>query len=141
MLTLVLLAACGEDASTRIYEDEGLACVEEDTDVGSGARVVVAVAGCESYCAHVKKLGCSVERDGMTLTVSSTAIVETPGGDCAGACQRVVTRCEVPGNELDPGEYVLIHGDSARTVSLPGDDPCEEWDGPRNDDGTIAGDP
>lgn len=130
---MVVFTACAEETSTRTYEDEGITCVKEDTNVTSGALVVVAVVPCASYCATVKHVECSVEREERTLTVTSSAAIEVPTeGSCAGACQPVVAECEVPGGELELGDYEIIHGDNTETVTLPSGDSCDEWEGPHD---------
>jgi hypothetical protein len=123
--------ACGFGATQTItYEDEGRICINAQPHMrevgtvlaGEVATVFVHMHGClSSSCDRLLYAECRVELNDGVLRVFSTGAVEDLRGRnvvaCTDDCGFMVAQCSTP--ELAEGEYILVHGEVERTLTVP----------------------
>ena len=114
LLSLVLLAACNP-VETTVLTNDGVICIDE-----TAGEVVVDMQTClSSSCDTLISSECAVTLDGDTLTVTSTATIDSQGTTCTDDCGFVVVRCTLPDGDLSA--TTVRHGaESASYASLIG---------------------
>lgn len=141
LLTLPLLWGCdlndtGDDTEELI--DVGQACLTAGGSHGpwsegagetqlldeAAAVVTVVLTDCESGSIRFEDLSCTAEADGATLTVTSSALRTTLGGDVTRDCNHISVECQTPA--LGEGSWTLAYGDGSVAFEIPysGAAPC-----------------
>lgn len=117
LATFGLLFSCSDnDSSIDQHVDEGELCLSQNDP--AILRVGIATDTCySSSCSEFLETTCTVEREGMTLRVTSVMRVREWGGSCTNDCVTQIPTCKLEG--VEAGEYRLIHGEYETTITLP----------------------
>jgi hypothetical protein len=112
---LIVLAAC-EGTEREEYRNSGALCLRSPM---SGGVLVDVQYGClSSSCDRLVSITCSIERSNAELRVNSLVVVDTDtGGSCTDDCGFARTSCRLA--DVEPGEYVIHHGQQSANVELP----------------------
>ncbi len=106
----------------RSENDEGQICVLPDqiATFAAGETLDLEVRYCISSCAEDPQASCSVHVDGNNIYIQSEASWDETEELCILICKSLVATCAVMG--LDPGTYVVEHGEVMYDLKLPSED-------------------
>ena len=112
---LLVLAAC-EGIEREEYRNTGALCLR--SPMSGGVRVEVRHGCLSSSCDRLVSIRCSIERSNDELLVNSLVVVDSDtGGECTDDCGFARTSCGLA--DVEPGEYVIHHGQQSATVEVP----------------------
>lgn len=123
----------GEDAgpktTTKNVHNDGRVCPfneggspSDGLEVGE-ISVRVFVDEClSSSCDELTSKNCSASLEGETVTVTSSAAIESQSGSgpCTSDCGGIEVDCSL--GELEAGDYTLEHGEESFTFTVPSDE-------------------
>ena len=116
LVALPAWACSSEDVSRETFENEGELCMRSLAD--GSLLVSVAFPTClSSSCSQALEASCSVEVDGARVVIQSRGSAEHRGRECTADCGTLGAECM--SEELEPGQYEVVHGDTSYQVMLP----------------------
>lgn len=121
LLAVVAASAC--DLPTHVKIDAGQLCLqpEQVAAFSPGDRLDLEIRHCISACSEDGQASCSATVDDQIIRIVSEASWSDTSASCILVCESLVATCSV--HDLQPGTYLIEHGEDRYTLDLPADDP------------------